>query len=129
MYSNLARVLWKPLSLLIFCTGLFLTYLLLRPTPPGIFTLGDNLLQAVLETVGLLLALPILLPKSIREQARGRSSQRWLDWWMPTGSVVPLLLACSILSYIIGQVIWTLNENVLHDGSALSQLGRCRLPR
>ncbi len=33
---------------------------------------------------------------------------------MPTGSVVPLLLACSILSYIIGQIIWTLNENVLH---------------
>ena len=64
--------------------------------------------------VGLLLALPILLPKSIREQARGRSSQGWLDWWMPTGSVVPLLLACSILSYIIGQIIWTLNENVLH---------------
>jgi diguanylate cyclase (GGDEF)-like protein len=111
---KIARVLWKPLSLLTFCTGLFLIYLLFKPTPPDIFTYGDNLLQAVLETVGLLLALPILLPKSIREQARGRSSQRWLDWWMPTGSVVPLLLACSILSYIIGQVIWTLNENVLH---------------
>ena len=114
MYSNLARVLWKPLSLLIFCTGLFLAYLLLKPTPSGMFTLGDNLLQAMLETVGLLFALPILLPKSIREQARGRSSQRWLDWWMPTGSVVPLLLACSILCYIIGQITWTLNENVLH---------------
>ncbi|MGZ3643851.1 MAG: putative bifunctional diguanylate cyclase/phosphodiesterase [Ktedonobacteraceae bacterium] len=114
MYSNLARVLWKPLSLLIFCTGLFLAYLLLRPAPPDMFILGDNLLQIALEMVGLLLALPILLPKSTREQARGRSSQRWLDWWMPTGSVVPLLLACSILSYIIGQTIWTLNENVLH---------------
>ena len=114
VYSNLARVLWKPLSLLIFCTGLFLAYLLLRLAPPGMFTLGDNLLQAVLETVGLLLALPILLPKGIREQARGHSSQRWLAWWMPTGSVVPLLIACSILSYIIGQIIWTLNENVLH---------------
>ena len=114
MYSNLARVLWKPLSLLIFCTGFFLAYLLLRPTPPDIFTLGDNLLQIAIEMVGLLLALPILLPKSIRKQARGRLSQRWLKWWMPTGSVVPLLLACSILSYIIGQTIWTLNENVLH---------------
>ncbi len=114
MYSNLARVLWKPLSLLIFCTGFFLAYLLLRPTPPDIFTLGDNLLQIAIEMVGLLLALPILLPKSIRKQARGRISQRWLKWWMPTGSVVPLLLACSILSYIIGQTIWTLNENVLH---------------
>ena len=114
MYFNFARVLWKPLSLLIFCTGLFVAYLFLKPTPPHMFTFGDNLLQAVLETVGLLLALPILLPKSIREQARGHFSQRCLSWWMPTGSVVPLLLACSILSYIIGQTIWTLNENVLH---------------
>ncbi len=113
MYSDTTRVLWKPLSLLIFCTALFLTYLLFKPIPPGMFTLGDNILQAALEMVGLLLALPILLPKSIREQARARSSRGWQDWWMPTGSVVPLLIACSILSYAIGQVIWTLNENVL----------------
>jgi diguanylate cyclase (GGDEF)-like protein len=112
--SKIARALWIPMSLLIFCTGLFLIYLLFKPIQPALFTLGDNLLQSVLETVGLLLALPILLPKSIREQARGRSSQRWLDWCMPTGSVVPLLLACTLLSYIIGQVTWTLNENVLH---------------
>ena len=82
MYSHIARALWKPLSLLIFCTGLFLIYLLFKPIQPALFTFGDNLLQAVLETVGLLLALPILLPKSIREQARGRSSRSWLDWWM-----------------------------------------------
>ncbi|HYX48647.1 MAG TPA: hypothetical protein VE843_02815, partial [Ktedonobacteraceae bacterium] len=113
MYSNLARVLWKPLSLLIFCTGFFLAYLLFKPTPPGMFTLGDNLLQLVLEMVGLLLALPVLLPKSIREQARVRTSKCWKYWWMPTGSVVPLLLASSILCYIIGQSIWMLNENVL----------------
>jgi diguanylate cyclase (GGDEF)-like protein len=114
VYFNLARVLWKPLSLLIFCTGLFLTYILFKPAPPGMFTFGDNLLQAVLEIVALLLALPILLPKSLREQARGRFPNRWLHWWMPTGSVVPLLLACSTLSYIIGQITWTMNENVLH---------------
>ena len=112
---NLARVLWKPLSLFIFCTGLFLTYLLLKPTPPGIFTLGDNLLQVLLEIVALLLALPVLLPKGIREQARERYSKRWLRLLAPTGSVVPSLLACSILSYIIGQIIWTMNENVLHS--------------
>jgi diguanylate cyclase len=114
VYFNFARVLRKPQILLIFCTGIFVVYILLKPTPPDKFTFGDNLLQAVLETVGLLLALPILLPKSIREQARGRLSRGCLSWWMPTGSIVPLLLACSILSYIIGQTIWTLNENVLH---------------
>ena len=114
MYSHIARAIRKPLGLLIFCTGLFLTYLLFKPIQPALFTFGDNLLQAVLETVGLLLALPILLPRSIREQARARSSRGWLDWWMPTGSVVPLLLACTLLSYVIGQAIWTVNENVLH---------------
>ena len=113
MYSTIARDLWKPLSLLIFCTGIFLIYLLLKPVPSDLFIYGDNLLQGVLETVGLLLALPILLLSSKREQAKARSSRRWLDWWIPTGSVVPLLLACTILCYVIGQVIWTLNENVL----------------
>ncbi len=114
MHATTARALWKPLSLLIFCTGLFLTYLLFKPVPTALFTFGDNLLQGALETVGLLLALPILLLSSTRGQARAGSSRHWLDWWTPTNSVVPLLLACTILCYVIGQVIWTLNENVLH---------------
>ena len=114
VYATTARAIWKPLSLLIFCTGLFLTYLLLKPVPSALFTFGDNFLQGASETVGLLLALPLLLPASIREQAKASSPRRWLDWWTPTGSIVPLLLACTILSYVIGQVIWTLNENVLH---------------
>jgi hypothetical protein len=114
VYSAIARDLWKPLSLLIFCAGIFLIYLLLKPVPSALYTFGDNLLQGVFETVGLLLALPILLLSSTREQAGARSSGRWLDWWTPTGSIVPLLLACTILCYVIGQVIWTLNENVLH---------------
>lgn len=114
MHATTARALWKPLSLLIFCTGLFLTYLLFKPVPSALFIFGDNLLQGALETVGLLLALPILLLSSTREQARAGSSRHWLDWWTPTNSVVPLLLACTILCYVIGQVIWTLNENVLH---------------
>ena len=114
MYSHIARALWKPLSLLIFCTGLFLIYLLFKPVPSTLYTFGDNLLQVALEMVALLLALPILLPRSIREQARAHSSRGWLDWWIPRGSIVPLLLACTILSYIAGQLIWTINENVLH---------------
>src|SRR5947207_9587288 len=110
----MARTLWKPLSLLIICTGLFLIYLVLKPLPSTLFTFGDNLLQGALEVVGLLLALPILLPASTWEQAGARSSQCWLARWVPSGSVVPLLLACTLLSYVIGQVLWTLNEDVLH---------------
>jgi diguanylate cyclase (GGDEF)-like protein len=111
---NIAHALRKPLSLVIFCTGLLLIYILFKPIQPALYTFGDNLLQAGVEMVGLLLALPILLPRSIREQARARSSRGWLDWWMPTGSAAPILLAFAILSYIIGQTIWTMNENVLH---------------
>jgi diguanylate cyclase (GGDEF)-like protein len=114
VYLTMARTFWKPLSLLIICTGLFLIYLLLKPLPTALFNFGDNLLQGALETVGLLLALPILLSTSAREQARAHSTSRRQARWIPTGSIVPLLLACTILSYMIGQVIWTVNENVLH---------------
>jgi hypothetical protein len=113
LYANSARALWKPLGLLIFCIGLFLTYLLFKPVPSALFTFGDNLLQGALETVGLLLALPILLPASTRAQAKARSPSRWQARWTPSGSLVPLLLACTILCYIVGQAIWTLNEDVL----------------
>jgi diguanylate cyclase (GGDEF)-like protein len=114
VYRTLARALWKPLSLLLVGTGLFLVYLLLKPVPSALFIFGDNLMQGALEAVGLLLAFPILLPASTREQAGARSSPRWLACWTPSGSLVPLLLACTLLSYVIGQVLWTLNEDVLH---------------
>ncbi len=114
MYRTVARALWKPLSLLLVGSGLFLAYLLLKPIPSALFIFGDNLQQGMLEAVGLLFALPILLPASIREQVGARSSPRWLAWWTPSGSVVPLLLACTLLSYVVGQVLWTLNEDVLH---------------
>src|SRR5207248_1386899 len=78
------------------------------------FVFGDNLLQGALEAFGLLLALPILLPGKVRKLAKVRSSSRWFSWWVPSGSLVPLLLACTLLSYVIGQTLDTLNENVLH---------------
>ncbi len=114
MYHIFTRTLWKPLSLLLVVCGLFLAYLWLKPVPPALFTFGDDLLQGVSEVVGLLLALPILLPASTRERTAARSSPRWLAWWTPSGSAVPLLLACTLLSTLIGQVLWTLNEDVLH---------------
>ncbi len=113
MYRTVAHALWKPLSLLLVGTDLFLAYLLLKPVPPARFIFGDNLLQGALEAVGLLLALPILLPAGTRKQA-GAPSSRWWARWTPSGSIVPLLLACTLLSYVIGQVLWTLNEDVWH---------------
>ena len=116
MYRTIVHALWKPLGLIVAGTGLFLAYLLLKPVPSTLFTLGDNLLQGALEVVGLLLALPILLPASIRTRAEARSSPHWLTLtrWTPSGSVVPLLLTGTLLSYVIGQMLWTLNEDVLH---------------
>src|SRR6266568_4674141 len=123
VYRTLAQVLWKPLSLLLAGIGLFLAYLLLKPVPSAQFTFGDNLLQGALEVVGLLLALPILVPASTRSLAdksaigtinRPLHWPRWLARWTSPGSVVPLLLACTLLSYVIGQMLWTLNEDVLH---------------
>ncbi len=114
MSPTTTRALWKPLSLLLIFTGLFLTYLLLKPVPSALFIFGDNLLQAALEGVGLLFALPILLPTSARRQGGTDTSPRWLAWWLPSISIIPLLLACALLSYVIGKVIWTLNEDALH---------------
>src|ERR1700694_3709015 len=114
MYHTFTRTLWKPLSLLLAVSGLFLAYLLLKPVPPALFTFGDDLLQGASELVALLLALPILLPASTRERTGARSTPRWLAWWTPSGSAVPLLLACTIMSTLIGPVLWTLNEDVLH---------------
>ena len=113
MYLTVTRTLWKPLSLLLIGNGLFLAYLLLKPLSPPLFIFGDNLLQCALETVGLLFALPILLPASTRRQT-GAASSHWWAWWTSSGSVVPLLLACTLLSFVIGQAIWTINEDVLH---------------
>ncbi len=114
MYRTLARTLWKPLSLLLAGMGVLLVYLLLKPVPPAQFPFGANLLQGLLETIGLLLTLPILLPAGTRKQAAARSCSPWLAWWTPCGSLVPLLLTCTLLSYLLGQVLWTLNEDVWH---------------
>ena len=111
--GQFVRSLWKSDLLILALTGLFVTYLLLKPGGPGPVTFVDNVIQGLLEGVGLMLALPVFLqgigrtgrsPTSFAERvAPARTGQRW----------VPLLLSLGILSYIIGQVLWTYNENIL----------------
>jgi signal transduction histidine kinase len=108
------RFLSKNLVLILLLTGLFVAYLLVKPGPPQAVTLVDNLIQGLLEGVGLFLTLPLSLfwggrkgpsaGSSLPNAAVTTSSQRW----------VPLLLSLGILSYIIGQGIWTYNENIAH---------------
>jgi signal transduction histidine kinase len=100
----------KGLILVLLLNGLFAAYLLVKPGTPQAVTFVDNLIQGLLEGAGLLLVLPLFLAfvgrkGSPQTDAIAKSSvQRW----------VPLLLSLAILSYIIGQGIWTYNENIAH---------------
>jgi hypothetical protein len=108
------RSLWKSALLILALTGLFIAYLLIKPGGPRLVNLGDNLSQGLLEAVGLLLTLPLFWQGRGRERrlpapfggdvALARSPQRW----------VPLLLGLGILSYIVGQALWTYNEDIAH---------------
>jgi len=110
------RSLWKSGLLILTLTGLFASYLLFKPggSSPHVVRFVDNIIQGLLEGVGLLLTLPLFLYGTGRTRqrnvsfaervARARIGQRW----------VPLLLGLGILSYVIGQAIWTYNENIVH---------------
>ena len=112
--SQTIRSLWKSLVLILLFTGLFVVYLLFKPGNPASVILVDNLIQGLLEGVGLLLTLPLFLQSNYRSEhaselslpspALSQTMQRW----------VPLLLSLGILSYIIGQMLWTYNENIAH---------------
>ncbi len=110
------RSLWKSGLLIFTLTGLFVSYLLFKPgaSSPEIVTLVDNVIQGFLEGVGLILTLPLFLHGFGRTRQRNvsfaervapaRIGQRW----------VPVLLGLAILCYVIGQAIWTYNENIVH---------------
>ena len=115
MNGEFVRSLWKSGLLIFVLTGLFVAYLLVKPGGSGSYLvrLVDNVIQGLLEGVGLILTLPFFLQGIGRTRQRNvsfaervapaRTGQRW----------VPLLLGLAILSYIIGQVIWTYNESIL----------------
>jgi hypothetical protein len=104
------RSLWRSALLILILTGLFVVYLIIKPGGPQSVNLGDNVIQGLLEAVGFLLTLPLILrarpflaPFS-GHVAPARTPQRW----------VPILLGLAILSYIVGQVLWTYNEDIAH---------------
>jgi hypothetical protein len=116
MNGQSMRSLWKSGLLILTLTGLFVSYLLFKPggSSPTLVTFVDNVIQGLLECVGLLLTLPLFLHGISRTRqgnvsfaervAPARIGQRW----------VPLLLGLAILCYVIGQAIWTYNENIAH---------------
>ena len=114
VHGQYVRSLWKSVLLILVLTGLFVAYLLIKPGGPKLVNLGDNITQGLLEAVGLLLTLPLFGQGSGRggrfpapftgHVAPARTPQRW----------VPLLLGLGILSYIVGQALWTYNEDFAH---------------
>jgi signal transduction histidine kinase len=104
----------KGLTLILLLSGLFATYLLIKPGTPQTLTLVDNLIQGLLEGVGLFLALSLCLPGGKRKGLPARSLLPGAAGTTPAQRWVPLLLGLGILSFIIGQGIWTYNENIAH---------------
>jgi len=104
----------KSFALVLLLGGLFAAYLLFKPGVPLATTLVDNLTQGLLEGVGLLLTLPLWLPGDGRKGLPAGSLPPGTAGTSPVQRWVPLLLSLGILSYIIGQGIWTYNENILH---------------
>ncbi|MFL5693619.1 MAG: sensor histidine kinase [Ktedonobacteraceae bacterium] len=108
------RALGKSLILILLLSGFFVAYLLVKPGPPQTVTLVDNLIQGLLEGVGLFLALPLWLFWGGRKGPSADSPLPNASVTSPSQRWLPLLLSLAILSYIIGQGIWTYNENIAH---------------
>jgi signal transduction histidine kinase len=104
----------KGLALILLLSGLFAAYLLIKPGAPQTVTLIDNLIQGLLAGVGLFLAILPWLPRGGHKRLSLRSPLPGAAGTTPAQRWVPLLLGLGILSYIIGQGIWTYNENIAH---------------
>jgi len=100
--------LWPGLGLILAFNGLFILWQHLHPANQNTFVAVDN----VAQFLGPLLVLPWRLarPWSWRRGAdnpSGRARTR--------GSWSPILLGLGILSWALGQVVWTYEESVLHQ--------------
>ncbi len=104
----------KGFALILSLSGLFSAYLLYKPGGPHMVILVDNLTQGLLEGVGLLLTLPLWLSRGGQMGSPAGASQPGAAAASFTQRWVPLLLGLGIMSYIIGQAVWTYNENIAH---------------
>ncbi len=77
-------------------------------------SLVDNLIQLLLAGVGLFLVILPWLPGGVGKRLTFRALLPGAAGTTPAQRWVPLLLGLGILSYIIGQAIWTYNENIAH---------------
>ena len=114
MKNQLMSIPWKGLLLILVLITLFVIYLLFKPGPPASVTLVDNLTQALFEGVGFFLTLPLFLQSSRLRKLTPAPSRIRPPSSLTTQRWVPLLLGLGILSVMIGQVLWTYNEDIAH---------------
>ncbi len=102
------RPLWGSLALILAYNGLLAAWLALRPAPPATIQAVDNVAQCA----GPLLALPLCWGGVAWPWRRGREgaagtpvASRWM----------PVLLGLGVLSFAVGQAIWTYYQEVAHQ--------------
>jgi diguanylate cyclase (GGDEF)-like protein len=95
---------------ILLAVGIYAIYLLAHPGNPAQFNFGDNAGETLLEFLAFLLAFPFGTPSIVHRWTRQEPRDR--TW--SREAFAPLFIALGILSYTIGQAIWTINEDVLH---------------
>ena len=112
--SALRRPLWRDAVLILLSNGLFLAWILIKPGPPDLFIAVVDCAVALGPLIMSLLCFSALArqwqqaPSGTDSTPRTRVVWRW----------APILMSLSLLSYVIGQSIWTYYEVVLHQQPA-----------
>ncbi len=106
--TAILRPLWAGLALILTYNGLLAAWLALRPAPYPVIQAVDNVAQCA----GPLLALPLCwggLPWPWRRGRVGAAGASAASRWMP------VLLGLGVLGYAVGQLIWTYDEEIIHQ--------------
>jgi len=104
------KLIWASLALVLLFNGALFAWLLFKPGSADVFTAVDNIAQTVGALLGMALCGLGLLRLTARRQGKRTSqplfgSQRW----------VPLLLGLGIGGQFVGQALYTIYEQVLHQ--------------
>jgi two-component system cell cycle response regulator len=112
IWSSLRHSFWIAACIGLAGNGLLLAWLLLKPGTPGFFQAVDNVAQALVEGIAVVLCVGPGLQFGRRRrsspspsaQVAARAGRSW----------VPILLGLGILSMCLGQSTYTFYEQVLH---------------